>query len=182
MEDAKTVMVLMKQDKENRTIIGIEQAKKLTSRDRHELIQTEVRERIRDTIKEFGGQWVTVHDIVKLAKLRYPDMTPYFENKSVAEYLKFMVIHKKMGTIFYRCVRRTVSPSSSQPPVYDLLWSIVESLNGHWITAQNISRLACAKYPEARESFKPKSIAEYLKFMALTKKEIKTTVYFCGCP
>ena len=186
-ENAKSVMIMMKQqDRTGRTISRIEQTEKLTSRDRHELIQTEIRECIRDTVREFGGAWVTVHDIVKLAKLRYPDMAPYFENKSIAEYLKFMVIHKKMGTLFYKCIHRTAQPTplvaDAQAPTYDMLWSVVESLNGHWITAQNISRLACAKYPEMQTQFRPKSVAEYLKFMALTKKEVKTTVYFCGCP
>jgi hypothetical protein len=177
-EDAKAVMVLMKQG--GRTISGIEQAEKLTSRDRHELIQTEIRECIRDTVHEFGGQWVTIHDIVKLARLRYPDMEPYFENKSIAEYLKFMVIHKKMGEMFYKCTRR-LTPLPDDP-IYGLLWSVVESLEGHWITAPNISHLACAKYPDMRLRFRTKSVAEYLKFMGLVKKEIKSTAYFCGTP
>ena len=180
-EDAKSVMIMMKQqERGGRTISRIEKTEKLTTRDRHELIQTEIRECVRDTVAEFGGQWVTIHDIVKLIKLRYPDMAPYIENKSIAEYLKFMVIHKKMGDTYYKCVRRPESLPSD--PVYDLIWSVVESLGGHWITAPNISRLTCAKFPEMRVQFRTRSMAEYLKFMSLEKKEIKSTVYFCGTP
>ena len=187
-EEEKAVMVSFKEYNGGHSIHNIEQTEKLASRDRHELIQTEIRECIRDTVQQFGGQWVTVHDIVKLAKLRYSDMSPYFDNKSTAEYLKFMVIHRKLPTVFYKCIHQTAQPipitgdSLMQTEIYNKLWLVIEDFTGHWMTAQNISHLACAKYPGMENVFRPKSVAEYLKFMALTKKEIKTTLYLCGTP
>ena len=176
-----TVMVVQ----QLKSISTIERAEGLPLRIRHDLIQSQVRNCIREVVNEFQGQWVTVNEVTKLACVKYPDMVPYFSNKSVAEYLKIILRRSEQPDTFYKCVKQASKPipipttGQAQDKIYTSLWEVVGDFNGHWISAHSIAMLASAKFPEIAQFLRPKSTAEYLKFMGLEAKEIKTKLYFC---